>query len=333
MVVLLIAALIGSWRRLGSMARTHLPSLMVCSLLIVFAVTYVVRIGPVLVLGIGPERVRRAVLDGAAHGGTLHTLLGSLGPMDYVRICAYGVLLSGLAVLVVIRAWQWRKLRFLRFIGLVLLVGGVVLAVRPSTVALIVSSFQASARFVWPVIYMASLLGIAGVWRAYSPRTVLSLLVVALGLQVYDTMPIWRNLRHDAVFQAKQLPDEAVLVADVAKANRVTFVPSYLCAYAEPFDPDARDAAIDRLTDLEVLVSRFIQPTNSVRNSRMTATDIEALRAQCDRERSTAQAQLDTLRTMTIVLNDTPMEAPLRADLTQHSSCTRLSSATVCVGR
>ena len=332
-VLLLIAALAGSWRRLSSMARMHLPSLMICGLLIVFAVTYVVRIGPVLVLGIGPERVRRAALDGARHGGTLHTLLGSLDPMDYVRICVYGVLLSGLAVLLVIRAWQWRKLRFLRFIGLVLLVGVVVLAVRPSAVALTVSNFQASARFVWPVIYLASLLGIAGVWRAYSPRTALSLLVVALGLQVYDTMPIWRSLHQWTVSETQRLPDEVALVVDVVNANRVTFVPSYLCVYAEPFDQDARDAVIDRITDLEVLVSGFTKPTNSVRNSRMTATDIETLRAQCERERNAAQAQLNTPRTMTIVLNDTPMEASLRADLTQRSSCTRLSSATVCVGR
>jgi hypothetical protein len=333
MVVLLIAALAGWWRQLGSMAREHLPSLVICGLLIIFAVTYVVRIGPVLVLGIGPERVRQAVLFGAAHGGTLHMLVGSLDAIDYLRIVAYGVVLAGLAALVVIRAWQWRKLRFLRFVGLLLIVGAVVLAVRPLAIPLILSNFQASARFVWPVIYLTSLLAIAGVWRAYSPRIALSLMVVALVLQVFDTMPVLRAMRYDADSEPPSLPEEAVLLSDMAKADRVTFVPTYLCAYAEPLDTDARDVAISHLTDLEVLVSRFVRPTNSVRNSRMTATDIEGLRDRCDRERSAAQAQLDTRGTMTIVLNDTPMEAQLRADLTQHSSCTKLSSATVCVGR
>ena len=316
MVVLLIAALVGWWRRLGSLAREHLPSLLICGLLIIFAVTYVVRIGPVLVLGIGPERVRQAVLFGAAHGGTLHMLVGSLDAIDYLRIVAYGVVLAGLAALVVIRAWQWRKLRFLRFIGLVLLVvGAVVLAVRPLAIPLVLSNFQASARFVWPVIYLTSLLAIAGVWRAYSPRIALSLMVVALVLQVVDAMPVLRAMRYDADSEPPTLPEEPILLADMAKADRVTFVPTYLCAYAEPLDTDARDVAIAHLTDLEVLVSRFVRPTNSVRNSRMTAQDIEALSARCDRERDEARAQLDAPGTMTFVLNDTPMEAQLRADL------------------
>jgi hypothetical protein len=333
MAVLLIAALVGSWRQLGSLARAHLPTLVICGLLIIFAVTYVVRIGPVLVLGVGPERVRQAVLFGAAHGGTLHALVASLDAIDYLRICAYGALLFGLAALVVIRAWQWRKLRFLRFIGLVLLVVAVVLVVRPLAIPLILSNFQASARFVWPVIYLTNLLAIAAVWRAYPPRIAVSLLVVALVLQVFDTMPIWRAMRYYADFEPQPLPEEPVLLSDMAKADRVTFVPTYLCAYAEPLDTDARDVAIAHLTDLEVLVSRFVRPTNSVRNSRMTAQDIEALRGRCDRERDEARAQLDTPGRMTIVLNDTPMEAQLRADLTRHSGCTKLSSATVCVGR
>jgi Family of unknown function (DUF6311) len=333
MVVLLIAALVGWWRQLGSMARAHLPTLVICGLLIIFAVTYVVRIGPVLVLGMGPERVRQAVLFGAAHGGTLHTLIGSLDAMDYLRIGAYGAVLFGLAALVVIRAWQWRKLRFLRFIGLVLLVVAVVLAVRPSAIPLILSNFQSSARFVWPVIYLTNLLAIAGVWRAYSPRIAVSLMVVALVLQVLDTMPVWRAMRYDADFEPHPLPEEPVLLSDMVKADRVTFVPTYLCAYAEPLDTDARDVAIAHLTDLEVLVSRFVRPTNSVRNSRMTATDIEGLRGRCDGERREAQANLDTPGTMTLVLNDTPMEAQLRADLSQRSGCSRLSTATVCVGR
>jgi hypothetical protein len=331
--VLLIAALVGWWRQLGSLARAHLPSLVICGLLIIFAVTYVVRIGPLLVLGMGPERVRQAVLFGVAHGGTLHTLIASLDTIDYLRIVAYGALLFGFAALVAIRAWQWRKLRFLRFIGLVLLVVAVVLAVRPLAIPLILSNFQASARFVWPVVYLTSLLAIAGVWRAYPPRIAMSLLVVALVLQVFDTMPMWRAMRYYADAEPQSLPEEPVLLSDMAKADRVTFVPTYLCAYAEPLDTDARDVAIAHLTDLEVLVSRFVRPTNSVRNSRMTAQDIEALRGRCDRERDEAQAQLDTPGRMTIVLNDTPMEAQLRADLSQRSGCTRFSSATVCVGR
>jgi hypothetical protein len=78
----------------------------------VFAVTYSVRIGPVLILGIGPERLRQAVLRGAEHGGTLHTLIGLLGPMDYVRIGLYGLLLAGIAALVVCERGNGDRLDF-----------------------------------------------------------------------------------------------------------------------------------------------------------------------------------------------------------------------------
>jgi hypothetical protein len=98
-------------------------------------------------------------------------------------------------------------------------------------------------------------------------------------------------------------------------------------------DPDAREVSIDELDDLQILVSRSVRPTNAVRNSRATATDIEALTARCASERQAAQAQLDTPGTMTIVLNDTPAEAALRTALLQHPVCSRLSSATMCAGR
>jgi hypothetical protein len=329
-VLLVVATLIRSWRLVGGLARMHLPSIIICGLLMIFAVTYAVRIGAVLILGIGPERVRQAVLSGAEHGGTLHRLLGLLGPADYVRVGLYGLLLAGFAVLVVRLAWQWRRLRFLRFVGLVALVWLLSLAVRPSATALVISSFQGSARFAWPVVYLVGLLAIAGVWRCYPPGTALTLLIVALGLQVYDTAPLWNRLRSDASSQPVRPRDGDAILAAASQATHVTFVPTYLCAYAEPMDPDARDLAVDKLDNLQVLVSRLVRPTNSVRNSRMTATDIAALTARCAAQRLSAQAQLDTPGTMTVVLNDTPAEAPLRADLLQHPGCSRLSNATMC---
>jgi len=332
MVLLLIATLIRAWRQIGVLARAHLPSLIVGVLLMVFAVTYAVRIGPVLILGIGPERLRQAVLGGAEHGGTLHTLIGLLGPMDYVRIGLYGLLLAGIATLVVLRAWQWRRIRFLRFVGFFLLVWVVSLAARPSATALIISSFQASSRFAWPVVYLVTLLAIAGVWRLYPPRAALTLLVVALGLQVWDTAPLWNRLRHDALTPPDRLPDRQAVLAAAGPANRVNFEPTYLCAFAEPMDPDAREASLAQLSDLQVLVSRFVRPTTSVHNSRMTATDIAALTARCDGERQAALAQLDTPGTMTVVLNDTPSEAFLRAALIGHPGCWALSTAIMCAG-
>ena len=333
MVGLVVAALFGWWRQAGRLARAHLPSIMICGLLIIFAVTYVVRIGSVLILGIEPGPVRQAVLDGHGQTGTLRILLGVLGPADYVRIGLYGVLLTVLAALVVIRAWQWRRFRFLRFMGLALLAGVVVLVVRPSAVALVISSFQGSARFVWPVIYLTGLLAIAGVWTSYSPRTALLLLAVALCLQIYDTAPLWNKLRRDAASHPQPRPDEQAILAAIGSADHVTLVPTYLCAQIEPVDPAARDAVTAKIVDLEVLASREVRPINSVRNSRMTATDVAALSAHCDAERQVAQAQVDVLGTTTIVLDDAPSEALLRAALVQHPGCSRFSGAIVCTGR
>ncbi len=187
LLLLLAAAFARSWRRIGGIAREHMPSIVICGLLIVFAVTYAVRIGPLLVLGIEPERVRQAILDAPPNTGTFRALLRMLGPTDYLRIALYCLLLAGLGALVVIRAWQWRKFRFLRFIGLALLAGLLALVARPAAVALVISSFQGSARFAWVVIYLATLLVIATVWAGYAPRTAALLLTAALCLQIYDT--------------------------------------------------------------------------------------------------------------------------------------------------
>jgi hypothetical protein len=187
-----------------------------------------------------------------------------------------------------------------------------------------VASFQASARFVWPVIYLIGLLAVAGVWHAYSFRTALLLLSMALGLQVWDTAPLWQVLRHHAMSQPEGPPDEQIILDDINKATRVTFVPTYLCEYAEQVSPDARDASIEKLTDLEILASRCALPANSVRHSRQTATDVDSLRFRCDTERQAAQAQVNTPGTVTMVLNGVPAEASLRAALMQRAGCAKL---------
>lgn len=333
MLLLLAAAFARSWRRIGGIAREHTPSIVICGLLIVFAVTYVVRIGPLPVLGIEPERVRQAILDAPPNTGTFRALLRMLGPADYLRIALYGLLLAGLGALVVIRAWQWRKFRFLRFVGLVLLAGLLALVARPAAVALLISSFQGSARFAWVVIYLAALLAIATVWASYAPRTAALLLTAALCLQIYDTKPLWERLRLDAASNPQPPPDEQAILAAIHGAKQVTLVPNYLCAYAEPVDPATRDTITARIVDLQVLASRFVRPINSVRNSRMTATDIDSLRRQCSGEQQEAQAQAGVPGTTTIVLDGTPSEASLRVALMQHPGCSRLSGAVLCSSR
>jgi hypothetical protein len=182
------------------------------------------------------------------------------------------------------------------------------------------------------VVYLVTLLAIAGVWKLYPPRAALTLLVVALGLQVWDTSPLWNHLRHDALTQSDRLADRQAVLAAAGPASRVNFVPTYLCAFAEPMNPDAREASLAQFSDLRVVVSRFARPTTSVHNSRLTAADIAALTARCDGERQAALAQLDTPGAMTVVLNDAPSEALLRAALIGHPGCSALSTTIMCAG-
>jgi hypothetical protein len=161
----------------------------------------------------------------------------------------------------------------------------------------------------------------------------LLLLAAALCLQIYDTAPLWNKLRRDAASNPQPRPDEQAILAAIGRADHVTLVPTYLCAQIEPVDPVARDAVTAEIVKLEVLVSREVRPTNSVRNSRMTATDVAGLSARCNGERQVAQAQVDVMGTTTIVLDDTPSEQLLRAALVQHPGCSRISSAILCTGR
>jgi hypothetical protein len=328
-VFLLVGAVIMWWRRLGELGHTWLPTVLMSALLLVFAVTYAVRIGPWPVLGIDASRVREAVLTGARNGGTLHLLLSSLGLVDCLRIGGYGLLLVCLAGFFIVPAWQWRRHRFLIFVSLVLLAMAALIVVRPSVIALVISNFQASARFAWPVIYLVGMLAIAAVWHAFPPRAALPMLAAALLLQFWDTAPLWQGLRQAAASQPQPPPDEPAILGALVRASRVVFVPTYLCEYAESMLPEARDRSIARLTDLEVLVSRYVLPINSVRSSRMTAIDA-SLPARCDQEREAARQGLDTPGLVTIVLRDTPEEVSLRSALATRTGCTVGDGVIIC---
>jgi hypothetical protein len=336
-MALLIVVALATWRaQLGPLIGTNLPTILIAGALIVFAASYAVRIGPVLVLGVASGTVRHAVLDGARSGGMIHVLIASLTVADYVRIALYLALLIGLEGWVLVYAWRRRRLRFLRFvvgagIGLV-----VATAIRPSAVALMVSNFQSSARFVWVVIYLVSLVAIAGVWRTFRPPMAISVLTIALGLQVADTAPLWRALQNDAKQQPAPFADEAEIGAAVAQAQAVNVVPTYLCAYAEPIEEAERNSLLARIVDLQVLVSQWSRPINSVQNARMTATNVVALSTACAAERTAALSRSDTPGVLTLVFDGAPAEAELRRLLAGRPECRAIVTGELCfhpVGR
>jgi hypothetical protein len=117
------------------------------------------------------------------------------------------------------------------------------------------------------------------------------------------------------------------------QAQSVTLVPTYLCAYAEPLDAPARNALIAQIVDVQAVVSRWVRPINSVRNSRMTATDTAALSNACDAERNDARERLSVPGTMTLVLGAAPAEEKLREKALTLSACRPVVTGVLCAGQ
>jgi|GEM_PF-917145 len=270
MALAMLAGLAGERTRLSALVRGNVPTLAVAIGLIVFAATYAVRVGPYLVLGIGTDTVRRHMLDAVP-----------LSAVDLLGLATYAGLLLGLTAVPVVLAWRQRRTRVLIFVAIMACAVAVAAVLRPMAIALLISSFQASARFVWVVLYLAALLAVAAVCRAYRPSVAIGLLAVALALQVADTEPFWRTLRRDAVSDPPALRDEAALAAAIQAADRVTVVPTYLCAYAQPLGPAEHDALMAHVTAVDELVSRWVKPVDSVRHSRQSVTDRIATQAAC----------------------------------------------------
>ena len=292
MALAMLAALVGERSRLLGLTRGNVPTLAVAAALIVFAATYAVRAGPYLVLGITTDTARRHMLEGYP-----------LTLADIVRMGLYIGLILVLAVVPVVLAWRQGRTRVLVFVAILAVSAAAAAVLRPMAVALLISSFQASARFVWVVLYLAALLAIAGVCRAYRPPVATALLAIALVLQVADTEPFWRIPREDAATVPPAFREEATVAAAIQSADRVVVVPTYLCAYAEPLDPAEHDALVARVTAVDELVSRWVKQVNSVRHSRQSVTDRATLQAFCAEQRRNAAAHAGEAGRLTLVLS------------------------------
>jgi hypothetical protein len=338
----LVAVAAIAWRqRLARLAAENLPTLLVCGLLVLFALTYGVYLGPVLLLGIAPDTARAAALG---HADAIAALVRAFTAVDWLRIALYPVIAGGLAWLIVLAAWRGRRWRFLIFLGLAVLLAAGAVALRPGAVAVALSNFPASSRFVWVVIYLAELLACAGVWRAFRPAVATALLAAALVLQIADTAPLWQAIRDAAQLPPAAMADQPILGAAIAASESVLLAPSFLCAYAEPVDMAERDRLIARIQDIQVLASRWQRPINSVHQSRLaiphrsgSGTDTARLAAACAGQDQAAAAALlhpgSHPRTMLLVLDGAPAQAGLRAELLQRPDCRALAIGVLCLAR
>jgi hypothetical protein len=331
--VLVVAALPAWWGRLRIVAGNHGATITMIIAVLVFAVSFSVQLGPWTVLGLAFAPLRAAVVEGARNGGTVHRALAALTPWDWVRGGLYLGLLGALAtwlLLCLLRQRRWQTLLFLAAF-VVVVVGSLVF--KPYAAMIVASNFQASARFIWMLLYLVMLLAIAEVSKGFTPVISNALLLLALAAQVVDTAPLWGTLREDAQSMPQLLPGTEAISSSFAQARDVVVVPTYLCSFAEGLEPDALATLISRVTEVDLLASRWALPINSVRNSRMSAVDRDVLELHCSHSRQNALLELDKPGRVTLALAGAPAEQELRNQLVARPQCSVIATGVLCRGR
>lgn len=330
--LLLLASALLVWRRaLGRVLAEQVGTVTVAVSLVLFAASYAVHVGPVLVLGIPTEPVREVALRVMSGTGSPFDLIGRLSALDLLRIALYGAAVLGLAAWLVRHAVRARKKPFLIFLGgaaaAVLATG----AVAPFKAVLLLSNFQASARFYWVVGYLLLASAVAGLARRLRPGRLALLLAGALVLQAIDTRPLQDHLLTLPERDARALvPDHAVLEAAFAGASRAILVPTYLCTFIEVTEPVLRNRIVARVQALQHLASRSFTPINSVHNSRMTSAYRDADTPDCTAEREAAIARRWGEGAVYLLLTDETAFPGLARRLASDPGCMRLTDAFLC---
>lgn len=261
-----LAARLTSWREV---IDAQGGTLFVAVLLLAFALTYGVKVGGHLVLGVSADKVRAVVVSALKGGSLMASLRAQLTALDVMRIAAYAGLLLGGAAPFLLAAWRMGKRGFVNFVaagGLILLLAALA---KPLALVSILTSFEASARFWWLLMYgliVAAMIVIAR--RSTRPLAVLS---VCLAIQAVDSAPSLADFGARArITPAVFIPDEDEVLALMRKADRIVILPTYLCANALLPDGPARSRLIEQIVALQWLGGRAEKPINSVRHARMS---------------------------------------------------------------
>lgn len=262
----LLAARLTSWREV---IDAQGGTLLVAVLLLAFALTYGVKIAGHLVLGVSAEKIRAVVVSALKGDGVLAGLRAQITALDVMRIAAYAGLLLGGAALFLLTAWRMGKHAFVTFMA----AGGLALVLvapaKPLALVSILTSFEASARFWWPLMYgliVAAMIVIAR--RSTRPLAALS---VCLAVQAVDSAPSLADFSARArVTPAVFIPDEDEVLALMRAADRVMILPTYLCANVLLADGPVRSRLVEQIVALQWLGARAGKPINSVRHARMS---------------------------------------------------------------
>ena len=271
----LLLVVSGLWlvrREAGAILARRLPEVLACALTTLFAITYAVYLGPWLILGLPPEKVRDAMIAAVGgHGGGLAAALGAFDGADLARLGLLALAVVGGLGAAVRFALRERRYRFVAFLASAAAVGLLALGLFPGRTLALATNFQASGRFFWVVLYLA-LAAAAAATALRLPRPAARLvLAAALALQLADVRPLVDELRGWAELPPRPVvPDEGALAPAFAEASAVVLVPDYLCAMAVAGSTAERHRLQELYDGLHFLAARTATPINSMRHSRMS---------------------------------------------------------------
>lgn len=264
-LLLLFAAIWLFRSEIGERVRSQFPLVLVGLGLAVYALTYAVYAGPHLVAGLDPALVREVFLGGSGLGH----MLEQMDTGDLLRIAVLAAVLGLIGLWCCYVILKNRRYGMLIALAIPVVLFVAALLISPAKMIAAATQFQASDRFIWPVVYAVMATSVAAVSARLPRIAAIGLLAAALVLQWFDTAP----LRADAV-ERFVAPPESVFQGEqevrdaFAEANAVLLVPDFACAmrqFGTGGGPRRLKAIYDRL---HLDAAQTGTPINSMRSAR-----------------------------------------------------------------
>lgn len=132
----------------------------------------------------------------------------------------------------------------------------------PSAILTLAGVFRASGRFVWPAMYLAMALGIAGCAASRHGRQAAMVLLVAAFLQCVDTVPLWAEVEHSLHSSVESPVNAIAWEAAISRHSFVRVTPVLGCFQRFSL-PLGRI-----LTQIQLIAGRLNVATNNVYSAR-----------------------------------------------------------------
>ena len=288
-LLLFIMAVPVVWTQRKEILERHFSTVIAIGLITVFAASYAVYVGPYLMLGISEVLARNTVLAYFREGTSILNITNNLQSIDLLRILLYFLLLIGFGIWSVRYALKRGKKQFLTFTVSWSVFFGLASAFFGYEMILVPVNFQASARFMWIVIYLSVAASIVFLSRRLVASRLVPVLMVAFALQVLDTKPLQAILL--GFREAKEgeiIRDQKEIENAFRGATRVIITPSYLCAQTEMKQGSKKWHVIQTIEILQYIASLSFTPINSTEHARMTSVYRHSGSPDCESEKREA---------------------------------------------